>query len=166
MRPRPNLPQPRHEVAFTVPKFVKMADMMLFNHRPMKKKGGTLAGIPRASGERNSPVGNGASHNQVSLIHSCIKPSDLCVTTTSNPHLLAMVFISPPKGSWIRSVKSLIPSICAPEKCKRPGGKSLHSAFAEQPNHSTPSSSLELATLPCLRCSMNLSTQMLTYASG
>ncbi|KAK3322168.1 hypothetical protein B0H66DRAFT_192771 [Apodospora peruviana] len=26
---------------------------------PMKKKGGTLAGIPRASGERNSPVGNG-----------------------------------------------------------------------------------------------------------
>jgi len=32
----------------------------------MKKKGGTLAGIPRASGERNSPTGNGAfSSNQV-----------------------------------------------------------------------------------------------------
>ncbi|TAQ83815.1 hypothetical protein B7494_g7865 [Chlorociboria aeruginascens] len=30
---------------------------------PMKKKGGT-AGIPRASGERNSPIGNGASQNQ------------------------------------------------------------------------------------------------------
>ncbi|RFU26877.1 hypothetical protein B7463_g9475, partial [Scytalidium lignicola] len=30
---------------------------------PMKKKAGTLAGIPRASGERNSPIGNGTSHN-------------------------------------------------------------------------------------------------------
>lgn len=41
-------------------------------YRPMKKKGGgTLAGIPRASGERNSPVGNGASsNNQVSSFSS------------------------------------------------------------------------------------------------
>ncbi|KAF4627607.1 hypothetical protein G7Y89_g10543 [Cudoniella acicularis] len=28
---------------------------------PVKKKGGIVAGIPRASGERNSPMGNGAS---------------------------------------------------------------------------------------------------------
>jgi hypothetical protein len=42
----------------------------------MKKKGGgTLAGIPRASGERNSPAGNGASSNpQVSPFHRCIVP--------------------------------------------------------------------------------------------
>jgi hypothetical protein len=34
----------------------------------MKKKAGPSAGIPRASGERNSPVGNGTfPNNQVSL---------------------------------------------------------------------------------------------------
>lgn len=40
----------------------------ILHHSPMKKKGGgTLAGIPRASGERNSPVGNGTfSNSQVS----------------------------------------------------------------------------------------------------
>jgi hypothetical protein len=63
---------------FKSSKFVKMADTLPFTYRPMKKKGGTLAGIPRASGERNSPVGNGASsHNQVSLIYICIMPCDL-----------------------------------------------------------------------------------------
>jgi len=60
-----------------------------FCYRPMKKKGGgTLAGIPRASGERNSPVGNGAfSNNQVStlsFVSSSIKPFCLlCVVVTS-----------------------------------------------------------------------------------
>jgi hypothetical protein len=45
----------------------------------MKKKGGgTLAGIPRASGERNSPVGNGASSNiQVSSFSPLYHPVDL-----------------------------------------------------------------------------------------
>jgi hypothetical protein len=39
-----------------------------FPSRPMKKKAGPSAGIPRASGERNSPVGNGSfPNNQVSL---------------------------------------------------------------------------------------------------
>jgi hypothetical protein len=48
----------------------------------MKKKGGgTLAGIPRASGERNSPVGNGASSNvQVSPFSPLHHPVDLCIT--------------------------------------------------------------------------------------
>lgn len=37
-------------------------------YSPVKKKGGIVAGIPRASGERNSPVGNGVSaENKVSL---------------------------------------------------------------------------------------------------
>jgi hypothetical protein len=45
-----------------------IADMPRFTYRPMKKKAGPSAGIPRASGERNSPVGNGAvPNNQVSL---------------------------------------------------------------------------------------------------
>jgi hypothetical protein len=45
-----------------------IADMSQFTFRPMKKKAGPSAGIPRASGERNSPVGNGAfPNNQVSL---------------------------------------------------------------------------------------------------
>lgn len=33
--------------------------------RPMKKKTGTSAGIPRASGERNSPMANGAVTKEV-----------------------------------------------------------------------------------------------------
>jgi hypothetical protein len=38
----------------------------------MKKKAGPSAGIPRASGERNSPVGNGTlPNNQVSLSRDC-----------------------------------------------------------------------------------------------
>jgi hypothetical protein len=42
------------------------ANAISFYHSPMKKKGALPAGIPRASGERNSPTGNGASsHNQV-----------------------------------------------------------------------------------------------------
>jgi hypothetical protein len=45
-----------------------IADMSRFTSRPMKKKPGPSAGIPRASGERNSPVGNGTvPNNQVSL---------------------------------------------------------------------------------------------------
>ena len=50
-------------------------DYLLF--RPMKKKGGvTPAGIARASGERKSPIGNGAfSNDQVSFHHICIFPS-------------------------------------------------------------------------------------------
>jgi hypothetical protein len=48
----------------------------------MKKKGGgTLAGIPRASGERNSPVGNGASSNlQVSAFSSLQFPASLGIS--------------------------------------------------------------------------------------
>jgi hypothetical protein len=49
----------------------QIANIVSFASRPMKKKGGTLAGIPRASGERNSPTGNGAfSNNQVSSFAS------------------------------------------------------------------------------------------------
>ncbi len=49
-----------------------IADMSRFTHRPMKKKAGPSAGIPRASGERNSPVGNGTfPNNQVSLFREC-----------------------------------------------------------------------------------------------
>jgi hypothetical protein len=49
-----------------------ITDMSRFIYRPMKKKAGPSAGIPRASGERNSPVGNGSfPNNQVSLSREC-----------------------------------------------------------------------------------------------
>jgi len=42
------------------------ANAIIFYNSPMKKKGTNPAGIPRASGERSSPTGNGTfSHNQV-----------------------------------------------------------------------------------------------------
>jgi hypothetical protein len=55
-----------------VQKIECITDMSRFTSRPMKKKAGPSAGIPRASGERNSPVGNGTfPNNQVSLSRSC-----------------------------------------------------------------------------------------------
>jgi hypothetical protein len=46
--------------------FEDYANAISFYDSPMKKKGALPAGIPRASGERNSPTGNGAfPHSQV-----------------------------------------------------------------------------------------------------
>ncbi len=59
------------------------ADMARFKYSPMKKKAGPSAGIPRASGERNSPVGNGAlPHNQVRLFACAASPSHHCQRCT------------------------------------------------------------------------------------
>jgi hypothetical protein len=70
-----------HDFAFPASRSVNNANMFTFYCRPMKKKGGgTLAGIPRASGERNSPVGNGASSNvQVSSYSPLHHPVELCI---------------------------------------------------------------------------------------
>jgi hypothetical protein len=43
----------------------------IYIRRPMKKKNGTSAGIPRASGERNSPAPNGFSLPKEVSKHSC-----------------------------------------------------------------------------------------------
>jgi hypothetical protein len=138
---------------------VNYANAMPFYHSPMKKKGGTLAGIPRASGERNSPVGNGASSgNQVRLFHICTILIHLCITAASICSLLAILFMMVLESRWGDGSKSLIPhAAVACKKCKRPGGN-LCSAFrlyrADQPCHTTPPTSsiilpsMKLATLP------------------
>jgi len=69
--------------------------MRQFYYSPMKKKGATLAGIPRASGERNSPVGNGAvSHNQVSpvLFLQLHHPEDVSIAAAMINYPLTMLF--------------------------------------------------------------------------
>jgi len=126
---------------------VNYANATSFYHSPMKKKGGTLAGIPRASGERNSPVGNGAfSHNQVSLFHTCTVPICLCIAAASVCLLPAMPFVMILGPRWGDGSKSLIPhAAVACKKCKRPGGN-LCSQFrfyrADQPCHTPPHHSL------------------------
>jgi hypothetical protein len=75
---------PRPDFTSKTQRTVNYANATPFYHSPMKKKGGTLAGIPRASGERNSPVGNGTfSHNQVRLFHICTAPIRLCIAAAS-----------------------------------------------------------------------------------
>jgi hypothetical protein len=60
------------------------ANAIPFSHSPMKKKGALPAGIPRASGERNSPTGNGAfSHSQVRPFHVCIIPIHVSISAAS-----------------------------------------------------------------------------------
>jgi hypothetical protein len=54
-------------------------------YRPMKKKAGPSAGIPRASGERNSPVGNGG--NQVRLFRVSI------LSFTAGPSLRSALLV-------------------------------------------------------------------------
>jgi hypothetical protein len=64
---------------------MNFANATILYHSPMKKKGSTLAGVPRRSGEDRSPVGNGAfsQNNQVSQafiaasIHSPMKGGSL-----------------------------------------------------------------------------------------
>jgi hypothetical protein len=68
-------------------------------YRPMKKKGGTLAGIPRASGERNSPTSNGAfSHNQVCyfLIYYPLTHPRLPMTHSSHDTIVVNAVPVPP----------------------------------------------------------------------
>jgi hypothetical protein len=63
----------------------------------MKKKGALPAGIPRASGERNSPTGNGAfSHSQVRLSPFCIIPIHLWIAAASicSPEMRLFVMAS------------------------------------------------------------------------
>jgi hypothetical protein len=60
------------------------ANAISFYDSPMKKKGALPAGIPRASGERNSPTGNGAfSHSQVRPPLLCIIPNHLWIAAAS-----------------------------------------------------------------------------------
>ena len=55
----------------------------------MKKKAGPSAGIPRASGERNSPVGNGTQPNQLGLQGwRCIVGTNLCIRAYRDDHHL------------------------------------------------------------------------------
>jgi len=64
--------------------FENYANAISFYHSPMKKKGALPAGIPRASGERNSPAGNGASsHNQVRPSTLIIVPLCLFISAAS-----------------------------------------------------------------------------------
>jgi len=127
--------------------FENYANAISFYHSPMKKKGALPAGIPRASGERNSPVGNGAfSHNQVSLFHTCTVPICLCIAAASVCLLPAMPFVMILGPRWGDGSKSLIPhAAVACKKCKRPGGN-LCSQFrfyrADQPCHTPPHHSL------------------------
>jgi hypothetical protein len=98
----------------------QMANMILSLFRPMKKKGGvTPAGIARASGERNSPTGNGAfSNNQVSFHHICNLPS----------RWIIFCFISTPFTMIWDQIKCLghqiihFTSCYGRQKCKRPDG--------------------------------------------
>jgi hypothetical protein len=72
----PNLIKPYYSNTF----IHKVTDMCS-RSRPMKKKGGTLAGIPRASGEGKSPTGNGAfAHGQV---------CDFCISISTFISILA-----------------------------------------------------------------------------
>jgi hypothetical protein len=69
----------------------QIANSNLFTNRPMKKKGGT-AGIPRASGERNSPTGNGTFPiNQVSFYLICIIPPSRISSLLSSLMFCAMI---------------------------------------------------------------------------
>jgi hypothetical protein len=51
---------------------IEIANMKLRSKRPMKKGAGTSAGLPRASGERHSPVAG--AHNQVSHLVAHSQP--------------------------------------------------------------------------------------------
>jgi hypothetical protein len=96
MRPAifPHFGAPHFDFISKTHRTVSYANATPFYHSPMKKKGGTLAGIPRASGERNSPVGNGAfSHNQVRLLHICTIPNHLCITAASISSTFAILFM-------------------------------------------------------------------------
>lgn len=149
MRPAifPHFGAPHFDFISKTHRTVSYANATPFYHSPMKKKGGTLAGIPRASGERNSPVGNGAfSHNQVSLFHTCTVPICLCIAAASICLLPAMPFVMILGPRWGDGSESLIPhAAVACKKCKRPGGN-LCSQFrfyrADQPCHTPPHHSL------------------------
>jgi hypothetical protein len=74
----------------------------------MKKKGALPAGIPRASGERNSPTGNGTfSHNQVRPCPLCIVPMSLFIASLASYSIFALwrmlfaMVLRPRWGRWI-----------------------------------------------------------------
>ncbi len=103
--------------------------MGIFYYRPMKKKGGTLAGIPRASGERNSPV-NGVFGNQVShhffFYHQT--PHLVITSVLSCIYLYAMSSDAFGVLSSSMGEELILPVSVACEKSKRQGGN-LFTAF-------------------------------------
>jgi hypothetical protein len=137
--------------------FENYANAISFYHSPMKKKGALPAGIPRASGERNSPTGNGASHNQV-------RPSTLFIVPLFSIYLSP--FYCPPWQILLMSSgldgetdqKFDSSRCCGLRKMQTPGRQSLLS-IPPLPNRPTmqhnPTSSIilpamKLATVPRL----------------
>lgn len=113
-------------------KMHQIANELFFLYRPMKKKGGgTLAGIPRASGERNSPTNGAFPNNQVCCISAALAP--LCIS---------FHFRSSGDGTEMDFNPSMNLSISLwPPKMQTPGLQSLHSAFAEhRPSPKSPTS--------------------------
>jgi len=68
------------------------AALTIFHHRPVKKKGGTAAGVPRSLGEANATLNNGAPKDSVSHV-SLIHPRVYALHGT-RPGLLAMPIAS------------------------------------------------------------------------
>jgi hypothetical protein len=91
------------------PQHMKFANATILYHSPMKKKGSTLAGVPRRSGEDRSPVGNGASsqNNQVSQAFIAVSIHSPCkeAPSISSPSRCILVLVSVFDG-----IKSLNPS--------------------------------------------------------
>ena len=96
----------------------------------MKKKGGgTLAGIPRASGERNSPVGNGAtSSNQVSSFSLLHYPTHPCIDPFH--HIQYLVVLELNFDAFERYSMRFHPLVMACNE-QTAEWQSLHSAFTE-----------------------------------
>lgn len=120
---------------------------------PMKNnKKGTSAGMPR-SGERGvSPMNGHSSATQVS--HFPAAPPDFhAFSSVAINDLFAMNILEVLVrfGSKVWFIKRIVSMACVCEM-QTPGRQSLRSALAEQPNHSTPTSHLKLATLSFPKC--------------
>jgi hypothetical protein len=161
------------------------ANATSFDNSPMKKKGALPAGIPRASGERNSPTGNGAfSHSQVRLAPFCIIPIHLWIAAASicSPAMRLFVMHHGPRGETDQKFDSS--RCCGLRKTHTPGRQSLLSTppLPSRPTmqHSLPlpptSSiilpSMKLATLTSSPSQLSsfsenlFQTSMLTHATG
>lgn len=117
----------------------------ILHYSPMKKKGGgTLAGIPRASGERNSPVGNGTfSNSQVS--------SASFIYGLTCPSLWYGFYIAISKlydDEDLMVVESLTPfASLGCRRCKRPGANLCIPPLPSRPTMPPPKLLLKLAAI-------------------
>ena len=69
------------------------ADELSLRHRPVKKKGGTAAGVPRSVGEAQSSAASGAAKDQVRAL-SC----DVSLFIKSIPNFPSISLPSPWRG--------------------------------------------------------------------